>query len=178
VPPINLNETVRTLDGGRLRVLQIIPLVIAGAVAAACAAAIALHIGRTPNALTATYEDISLVTLLSLIHLILAAALFAAAFMLYVRRVAPRPGTSPTVEECLRTLRSASILRLSLLEMPALFGVLICIVASQRGVLDLEPLYWLNLASAAAFLVITALTFPTRDRVTLLLTAMMSGTGA
>lgn len=178
MPPINLNETARTLDAGRLRTLQVIPVAIAVAVATACGAAILVHLTRPPLSGPPSYGEVSLVSLLSLVHVLLAVSLYGAAFMLYRKRVSTPPPAPATADTCLGIIRAASLLRLALLEAPALFGVVICIIASQRGVLHAEPLTWLNLASSAAFFIVLILTFPTRDRVTVLLTSMMAGTGS
>jgi hypothetical protein len=175
MPPINLNENVRALDGPRLRVLQVIPPAVAAAVLIACAAAVGLHATRAADAPAATYDDLTLISLLSLVHLVLAATAWGLAFLLYHRLLVRPSDTTPTVDGCLASIRTATIVRLSILEAPALFGALICIIASQRGVLDAEPFYWLNLASAAGLLAAVVLTFPTRDRITVLLTGMLGG---
>lgn len=176
--PINLNETVRTLEGVGVRVLQIITAAVTLAVLTACSAALIVHAARTPDPAQAAYADLTLVSILTLAHLVLAAGAWGLAFVLYRKRLARPFETPPTAADCLAALRTATVLRLAVLEAPALFGAIVCLIASQRGVLDVEPLYWLNLASAAAFVAAAVLTFPTRDRVTVIVSGMMTGQGA
>ena len=59
----------------------------------------------------------------------------------------------------------ASIIRLAMMEAPALFGIVICLLAVFGEGLDDQPVYWLNLASVVLFLFYLAASFPTRERV-------------
>ncbi len=51
-----------------------------------------------------------------------------------------------------------------MLEAPALFGIVVCLVGSLNGQLHAEPIYWLNLASTVVLVLFVALSFPSRER--------------
>jgi hypothetical protein len=71
---------------------------------------------------------------------------------------------SSAAERILAQIRTAFILRLALLQGPALFGLVICLLGSKDGTLREKPIFWLNGLSAALFLAYSLATFPTRDR--------------
>lgn len=106
-------------------------------------------------------------TLLSLVHGVMALGAWAAAFLLHgaLLRSASAGAGAPAGAESLAALRKATLVRLALLEGPALFGLVICLLAALGGTLRETPVYWLNAASALAFLAFAALSFPTRERV-------------
>ncbi len=118
--------------------------------------------------------DFSVLTALSMIHV---AALFAALFLgnfLFYRMFSPSrlAGMEELGEEKLALvvaghLRSAVIVRLALLEGAAFLGIAVCVVGITRGVLDAEPLYYLNLGSLLVLLVYGLMTFPTKERILL-----------
>ena len=111
----------------------------------------------------------SLIWLLSLVH----AGVFVLSWivssvlptvMLHgVLRQAP---SSPEagVRRLIGSLRGAHMVRCAFREGPALFGLVICLVASIHGVLAELPRYWLNAASAVVFVLWGLAAFPTRDR--------------
>ena len=51
-------------------------------------------------------------------------------------------------------------IRSGILEAPALMGLVACLVAIYTGWLQQQPLYWVNLLPAAAFVAFTAATVP------------------
>jgi hypothetical protein len=69
----------------------------------------------------------------------------------------------------LEAFRAAFIVRLALLEAPALCGVALCFLATQGGP-PADPMVWLGLLPAALFVLLSAMSFPNRERVTALLT--------
>ncbi len=106
-------------------------------------------------------------TLLSLVHGAMAIGIWSLAPMLQtalLARARPESGASEAAA-ALAAIRSAGLLRLALLEGPALFGLVTCLLAARGGALREQPLYWLNALSAGAFLAYAALSFPTRERV-------------
>lgn len=62
-------------------------------------------------------------------------------------------------------LRNAQLIRVSLLEGAALFGLVIIFMAKHGGVLQEQPLIWANALSTAVMLVVGLMTFPTRSRI-------------
>lgn len=66
-------------------------------------------------------------------------------------------------EKYLALMRSAMIIKMALLEMPAFFGLAVCFMGVTNGVLRVESLYWANLVSYAALVLLLLKDFPTRD---------------
>jgi hypothetical protein len=67
-------------------------------------------------------------------------------------------------ENLLAMIRSSSIVRLALLEVPAMFGLTICFMAAIQGVLQQYPFYWINMVSTLVFEVIIYIEFPSRQK--------------
>ncbi len=83
--------------------------------------------------------------------------------------ILPGPSGARTIVEgpahkCIALLRGAILVRLALIEGPALFGAVICLLGAIDGSIDEQPLYWLNLLSGAVLVLFAIATFPTRDR--------------
>lgn len=129
-------------------------------------------------------KDASFLSILSLVHALLACASWALAFPLFRAglarggfrapardpagdSVSPGAAGTPgeTVAVFVQRLRGASLLRLAILEGPALFGLVICLVAASEGVLGDAPVYWLNSLSALLFLLFAGIAFPSRSRI-------------
>lgn len=116
-----------------------------------------------PPAASATPIAPRVLLLLSALHAAGALGAWAVApFLqgLLLARLGARMGAVGTVG----ALRSALVLRLALLEGPALFGLVICLLAGISGALRATPLYWLNALSAVAFIGYGVLSFPTVER--------------
>ncbi len=126
-----------------------------------------------------TREDIEWIQKLTLVHLLILSGGAAMANILFrslfserqlaaaaERKVRDRRGqvlTDPA-SKALAHVRSAIILRLAVLEAPALFGLVICLLTVTSGVAAVVPIYLLNALSAAGFIVYVATTFPNKDR--------------
>ena len=67
--------------------------------------------------------------------------------------------------KCLAIIRTATILRLALLDAGATLGLATCLVAQAMGVLGEQPAYWANVATTPILVAYAALTFPTAARV-------------
>lgn len=109
-------------------------------------------------------DQVRLITLLSAVHVMVALSSYAAGALLFSRVLHQRAPRDP-----LGRLRAATALRLALLEGPALFGAVICLLAVQPGVAEQVPLVWLNATSTFVLLFVVVVTFPTRERVERLL---------
>ena len=124
-------------------------------------------------------------TLLTYIHLAFAVCSLTLAPLLFARRLgrqdsASAPGSGmqdPALisSQDLARLRSAVILRLALWEWPALFGLVVLLLAAYRGALASHPLYWINVLSALIFIALAVMTFPTRDRISRILAERHTG---
>jgi hypothetical protein len=127
----------------------------------------------TRNTMPPGPNEFFLLNILSFMH---GGALLTAAFggtFLFQRifsaeRLAEGPDHEPEALAVvtLGSLRSAIILRLALFEGAAFFGITVCILAMMNGVLDAEPVYWLNLGSLLVFTAFAVQTFPTKERLT------------
>ena len=62
-------------------------------------------------------------------------------------------------------LFTARIVRLALLELPAVFGAIVCFLARQHGQTGQHPAIWLNLIPTGIFLAYGVVSFPTRQRI-------------
>lgn len=121
---------------------------------------------------------------LSMVHLLIGVTVYAVSPKVFrsmcTRKSTPGAGaqTSGASEGRLASgfasLQRALIIRLALMESVALFGLVVCLIALAIGVLAEEPLYWLNLASAAVFVGFLAATFPTVERLQILLRESIS----
>jgi len=112
--------------------------------------------------------DVEVVRLLSIVHLGFGLSVYGAATYLYESkfRISAAVQSGPQlVETFLGALRTASIIRLAMFEGVAFFGLVVCLVAAQAGILQGNPEYWLNALSAVILAGLAATTFPTTKRV-------------
>jgi len=114
------------------------------------------------------------VPMLTLAQFAVAVASFAVSAPLFRSRLgAVRNAGSP--EEGLEALRGAWMLRVAIPEGAALFGAAVAFLAVMNRVVDAHPLYWINLATPAVFVLFVARTFPTRDGLMELLRDRLTG---
>lgn len=109
------------------------------------------------SARTPSPEQLQLIPLLSGVHVVMALTSWTAGALLFERTLARGADMG--------TLRAATILRLALFEVVALFGGVVCLVSVTLGVALAWPLVWLNAASTFVLLALVITTFPTRERV-------------
>ena len=60
--------------------------------------------------------------------------------------------------------QTAILTRFFILELPVMFGSVVCIMAVFDGVLPRQGIYWLNLVSLAILLIVGIATLPTKER--------------
>jgi len=126
---------------------------------------------------TGTQSGTSIVRMLSYAHLMTALILYVLSNRIYNRALeAQRPMDSSLAgqsaeesrlklaERFFQSIRTAVIIRLALLEGVALFGLTICLIASTWGVIQIQPIYWLNALSSLAFIVYAIGNLPTKAR--------------
>ena len=112
-------------------------------------------------------RTLTIVSNLFLLVALPASKLFFDSFLrskLYSRMWAKLPSPEMDVSNAMGKIRAAFIFRSGILEAPALMGFVACLVANSTGWLQQQPLYWVNLLPAAAFVAFTAATVPSRDR--------------
>jgi len=66
-------------------------------------------------------------------------------------------------EKFLLMIRSAIIVRLAMYEGVAFFGLIICLLGTANGILQVNPGYWVNSFSTIATLWLIFKTYPSRD---------------
>ena len=69
-----------------------------------------------------------------------------------------------TAEKCLATIRTASIIRLAMLEGSALLGLVVTLLAVQSGAGNQAPMYFLNALTTLPLFITIVIIFPTADR--------------
>jgi len=169
---INLSDFQQLLTRKNLLPIQIVQLGITSGTSAFFI--IVLVLTRTPP--VGQMPDPSFLNILSLSHLGLAIAVYTAAHVVYRFIVNPKrlagsmylanqPDHAAIAEKCLSLIRTGTILRFAFLEGVAFFGLILCLLAGQNGLLEAHPEYWLNVFSYLVLLLVTLATFATRDRV-------------
>ena len=105
-------------------------------------------------------------SMLSIVDLAYGMAAYVLAPLLF-RRLLARGLAAPHPERMAVAVRNAYILRLTLFEGVAYFGLVILLISAMDGVLALFPQYWINILSTLVLLIFIPVTFPTRERVLL-----------
>lgn len=168
---VSLDDFRRVATPGAVRVLQLIHLALLGTVSMFTFGVVLVHYMYAPAA-AADAEEVALIRVLSLGVLMMATAVYGTVMHLYPRvllRARPpdagpdTPASDPAAWSLAR-IRTAEILRLALLEAPALFGLAVCILAGFNGVLQAHPVYWLNALPAVVLIAYATLNFPSLDR--------------
>ena len=126
-----------------------------------------------------TVEDVNLINLMSMLHAIVAVAMFGVSTLVdraqfeaarltnrlkaEFRNTKGERVDDPAMK-CLYIIRSATIIRLAFYDGVALFGLVVCLLAAGNGVLQTYPIYWLNVLSSVLIVAYVIKTFPTTDR--------------
>jgi hypothetical protein len=168
---VSLDDFRRVATPEAVRVLQLIHLAFLGTVSMLTFGVVLVHYMYAPEA-AADAEAVGLIRMLSLGVLMMATAIYGTVMHLYPRILlrarpadaAPATPASDPATWFLVRIRTAEILRLALLEAPALFGLVVCVLAAFNGVLHAHPVYWLNALPAVVLIAYATLNFPTLDR--------------
>lgn len=167
---------MNVMDGGRLRTLQIIQLAITMGVLM-FGVILAIFYFSRQNALTqnSLSEQGKIVSLLTIVHIIIAVIGFAGGQRLYNLMVGWRGitilGKNPStqnlsaVDKCSRALFTGTIIRLAIYEGISIFGLIVCLMGILSGEIAAKPVYWGNALSAILFILLAVATFPTRSRI-------------
>ena len=70
----------------------------------------------------------------------------------------------PVEHHLVGAIFTSFIISAALLEGVALFGLIICLLGVQEGIIHNAPIYWLNLFSYLFFAAMILWTFPTKER--------------
>lgn len=133
-----------------------------------------LYFGRQQ---TAEAGDASFLRILTVVHAALAAGCYVAAFAVnrfltgpagvkIVQRNAEAQGANDMTQAgiYLQAVFAGAIIRAALMEGAAFFGLIVCLLGVTEGVIQEQPIYWLNLFSYGIFALMILWTFPTRLR--------------
>lgn len=176
---VSVDAFAAALTPAELRVFQLLQGALGAGVAMFLCVSIILYVLDAGASAGEAASDLQLVRMLSLVHMVLAVALFVAAKVVYDLQFRPerlaeanRPElrdaqgeiTPDPAQHCVALLRTAMILRLAMYEGIAMFGLVVCLLAVINGVMQASPVYWLNALSSVALIGYTVLTFPTAER--------------
>ena len=155
----------------QLRVTQILQLVIMAGPLLFALVVFAMSLQR--QGMEEPGGDTGFLWVLTLLHLAYTVAVFLAGHFVMQRLVSPGRLSGDTSRDDARTLalkclalhRTATIIRLALLESAAFFGLTICLLAVFNGVLPAESKYWINLVSTVVLVLFALFTLPTKERI-------------
>jgi hypothetical protein len=162
---ITMLDIQQTITGGYLKSFQVFYFALGIGVLIFLFVALFIFIQSSDVVLAGEEE---LVSMLSIVHVVYALLGYAAAAFLYGRMIArarPDMGRVYGPEEILNVLRLASVIRLTVVEGVAFFGLVLIFIAGQAGVLHQYPIYWLNLFSTVILFVFIFRDFPNRQRI-------------
>jgi F0F1-type ATP synthase membrane subunit c/vacuolar-type H+-ATPase subunit K len=150
-----------SLSDGDVRTLQIIPLAMcAGVVMFAFVILVILR--PQYSEIVPTADDTTTIMFLTLAHLALFLSTVTIAPIIITGMLQKQRNVDP--QGAIFAIRSNLIVRWAIMEAPALFGLVICFLATLNGVLNTQPIYYLNLFSMVYFLVVTLTKLPNRER--------------
>ncbi|NUM81407.1 hypothetical protein HUU42_11435 [bacterium] len=177
---VTLQEFQSKLTDGHVKTMQIIQAALGIGVMAFLCIVIFLYSAQSDYDQRMADQNLDLIKILTLIHVLMAATLYYGSTFIYnlqftenkLREAVAKtfkdekglPITDP-VSKCIVIIRTAMILRLAMLEASAIFGIVICLLAVTNGVMHHYPEYWLNLITAALFLSLVVMLFPNRERI-------------
>jgi len=174
---VSIDEFRSVLTDGEIRTLQVIHLAMPVGV---------MVFGFVVGMMVQTNSplaNIELITMLSAVHGMVAFGAYAAANFIYQSQFTDdrlqqaisktfyyqrrRPYQQPITSEagkCLAIMRTATIVRLAMMEMPGLFGLVVCFLAALNGVIQVNAWYWLNAITALIFVGFVGITFPNKEK--------------
>lgn len=163
-----MNETELEVPADQLKAMQVLTgALVAGPILFLVAVAVIGAMQPEP----AQRQPLENIQLFSTVHAFVAFGCVAMSVVLFKLRFTNQPPPAgletpaEVVEEGLSVLRAAQVLRMALLEGPALFGGVVCFLAATGGLLREHPVIWLNALTTLVLVVVTAATFPTETRV-------------
>lgn len=158
------HEFASRLTPETVRTFQIIQTALMAGATMFLLVIVMLHVQQGPGEAMGTETA----DMLSIIHTVFALSTFGASRIIFEKMFdqqmiinAPDPYTTS-----LNIIRSALLVRLALMEGAAFFGLAVCIIAVTGGITQTEPVYFLNAASYALFILIGLQTFPTKESLT------------
>jgi hypothetical protein len=177
---VTVQEFQAALTPEAVRMFQIVHGAVGMGVGVFLLIVIGMYVNGLPAAEAAPADNPEgLMQVMTVVHFALLAVLLVLSAMLFNAQFSDarlRSGVNLTLNDakgrpltdngsrCLALMRTAMILRLAMLEGPALFGLVVCLLGAINGFLHTHPLYWVNAASALYFIGYVVQTFPNRQR--------------
>jgi len=155
----------QAITGGYLKSLQVFYFALGIGVLIFLFVALFVFIQSSAVVLAAEEELVGMLTVVHGIYAVLGYTVAAFLFRRMIARARPEMGKVYGAEELLNVLRLASVIRLTVVEGVAFFGLVLLFIAAQAGVLYQYPVYWLNLFSTVILFVFVFRDFPSRQRI-------------
>ena len=168
---ISRTEFEKSLGPETLRGSQIIHIALAFGVTIFFVVVLVLYSFGSPQ----SEPDEGLIRMLCMALMVMAISAYGVAFLRYKKVITKISFSEPFVSTEGRVyknvgdifvvrLRTAQIIRLALFEGVAFFGLVICILSVQNGLLYEQPIYWAAALPALVVVLLVAQTFPTKER--------------
>lgn len=171
---VTRDEFRGVLTDANVLTLRVIHIAIAAGVLLFCGVVLFLYVSMASEVRTVGEDEFQLIQLASFAHLVVAFTAYAAAnflFNIQFKEDKLSVQSETPAEQCLTMIRSALILRIALYEAPALFGIVVCLLAIMNGVLYVQPLVALNLITTLILLGLVVNTMPSKERLETLFVA-------
>jgi hypothetical protein len=175
---VSTMEFRESLTPSAVRVSQVIYFALAAGAALFMLIVIVLYFQHSDGEVAG--ENYSLLNTLTIVHTLFAILMWTFSRQMFERQFSDenlgRAGNetfadktgSPIIltpaQQCMSVIRTASLVRLATLNGTAFFGLVISILAVTNGSAQNKPVYLLNMASAALFIIYVAATFPNAER--------------
>ncbi|MBL7960963.1 hypothetical protein JNL27_12070 [bacterium] len=189
---VTLSEFQTALTPQNIRMIQIIQGAIGLGVVMFMGVVLFVYSSQTMNVdARITNDDYDLINILTLAHIMVAAGVYTVArvvFNLLLSSSVLRNGVTKVMkdgqgriienpaEKILVIIRSAMIVRLAMIEAPAIFGLVICLIATFNGTILETPSIWLNAITACILIGFIILTFPNKERLEEIFNTRIAGT--
>ncbi|MBL7996790.1 hypothetical protein JNM05_15595 [bacterium] len=189
---VTLSEFQTALTPQNVRVIQIIQGAIGLGVVMFMGVVLFVYSSQTMSVdARIANDDYDLINLLTLAHIMIAAGVYTVArvvFNLLLSSSVLRNGVTKVMkdgqgrvidspaEKILAIIRSAIIVRLAMLEAPALFGLVICLIGTFNGTIQETPSIWLNAITSLILIGFVILTFPNKEHIEEIFNSRIAGT--
>ena len=175
---LSLEEFRKQLKPQQVRVFQIISLALGTGVFLFFLIVLGTYWGSSETPGTQESSNLSVIKILTLVHILEAGFLYILSFFLYrflvsqqqlkkILKTPPPAGVDPATPpegRCIGIILTGTLIRLAMFEGTALFGLITCLLGATDGTLRQYPVYWLNLFSLVFMILFVLVTFPTRQR--------------
>ncbi len=155
-----LEEFENELEDNDLKALQIIYGALAMGIITFLGVIVFFYLSVDGNS-----DDSDFINTLTMAHFALLVVILGAVKILYPALLKRSLEVADTAASLFAAIRTSHILRLALFEAAAFFGLIICFLAAQSGVLQDAPFYWINVVSALVMLYMVYIYFPTHRSV-------------